>query len=116
MSGATSHWPPIESDSTMQSRLANLLQGQRVNDARHLLQQRIASGELFDPRTDRQWAPIADDIAAIVSDASGPDATIPFWEALLDFFTHAIEPVWGHAHKGHIYFRLANAVARHDPA
>ena len=58
----------------------------------------------------------ADDIAATIGDVSGPDAMIPFWEALLNFFTNAVEPVWGHAHKGHIYFRLANAAARHDLA
>jgi hypothetical protein len=116
MSGATKHWPSVVSDMTMQSQLVTLLQGQRFDEARTLLQKHLASGELFDPRTDRQWAPIADGIAAIVSDVSGPDATIPFWEALLDFFTNSIEPVWGHAHKGHIYFRLANAVARHDLA
>jgi len=46
----------------------------------------------------------------------GIDATIPFWEALLKFFIEQIEPIWGHAHKGHIYFRLGLHVGRHDLA
>jgi len=100
----------------METQLMMHLQAHRLEEARELLQKNLASGELLDPRSDQQWAPMADSIATTIMATFGPDATISFWEALLDFFVHSIEPVWGHAHKGHIYFRLANPVARQDLA
>jgi hypothetical protein len=97
-----------------QTELVNLLNSRRFNDARDLLQQHLQSGQLLDPRVDRLWAPIADTIAQAIQADSGIDATVPFWEALRDFFVTSIEPLWGHAHKGHINFRLAFAVAKRD--
>jgi hypothetical protein len=97
-----------------QANLAHLLESRRFNDARELLQQHLRSGQLLDPRTDDLWAPLADTIAQAIQAHSGIDATVPFWEALQNFFVTSIEPLWGHAHKGHIYFRLAFAVALQD--
>jgi hypothetical protein len=97
-----------------QTDLANLLESRRFSDARELLQQHLRSGQLLDPRTDYLWAPLADIIAQAIQADSGIDATVPFWEALQDFFVTSIEPIWGHAHKGHIYFRLAFTVAKQD--
>ena len=97
-----------------QTELVDLLNFRRFNDARELLQQYLQSGQLLDPRTDRLWAPIADTIAQAIQEDSGIDATVPFWEALQDFFATSIEPIWGHAYKGHISFRLAFAVAKQD--
>ena len=82
--------------------------------ARCVLQNYIESGKVIDPRADRFWAPIADNISAAIQKKSGVEVTIPFWEALLDFFVKKIEPVWGHTHKGHIYFRLGFATARRN--
>ena len=39
----------------------------------------------------------------------GHEEIADFWIHLRDFFLNTIEPIWGHAHKGHIYFRLAMA-------
>lgn len=97
-----------------QTELVNLLNSRRFNDARDLLQQHLQSGQLLDPRIDRFWAPIADTIAQAVQADSEIDATVPFWEALRDFFVTSIEPIWGHVHKGHIGFRLAFAVVKQD--
>jgi hypothetical protein len=97
-----------------QTDLANLLESRRFNDARELFQQHLRSGQLLDPRTDHLWAPIADTIAQAIQADAGIDATVPFWEALRDFFVTSIEPIWGHAHKGHIGFRLAFAIAKQD--
>ncbi len=94
--------------------LAELLNKGKFDDARNILQRQLLSGELLDPRTDRLWAQLADSIASKIQAALGLDATVLFWEALRDFFVSSIEPVWGHAHKGHIYFRLGFAVAKRD--
>lgn len=97
-----------------QTDLVNLLNSCRFNDAREFLQQHLLSGQLLDPRTDYFWAPLADTIAQAIQADTGIDATVPFWEALEGFFVTSIEPIWGHTHKGHIYFRLAFAVAKQD--
>lgn len=97
-----------------QTLLDELLESGKFDDARRLLERELESGRVLDPRTDRLWAPIADRVASTLQGASGLDATLEFWEALLDFFVHVIEPVWGHAHKGHIHFRLGFAFARRD--
>ena len=39
---------------------------------------------------------------------------VAFWRRMELFFTDRIEPVWGHAHKGHLYFRLGFALAPLD--
>ena len=100
-----------------QTVLADLLSANKFDEARHLLEQQLQKGELMDPRTDKYWAPIADTIASVIQSRSQTVfATIPFWEALRDFFVTSIEPVWGHAHKGHLYFRLGFASVKHDLA
>jgi hypothetical protein len=98
----------------MESKIIQLLDEKEYESARELLQSILLKGEIIDPRTDRLWAPIADTIAQRIRDEKGIDATIPYWEALLNFFTDTIEPTWGHAHKGHIYFRLALPIGRHN--
>lgn len=98
----------------MNSQLTELLRSKKFEEARLILQSNLEKGELFDPRGDRLWAPIADTISANIIQENGLDAVILFWEELLEFFRNRIEPVWGHAHKGHIYFRLALHVGKHD--
>jgi len=98
----------------MQTQLCQLLLAKDFDNARLLLQSHLQSAEIFDPRSDREWAPIADSIAAEFSKSSGLNATIPFWEGLLEFFLHVLEPTWGHCHKGHIYFRLGILYVRRD--
>jgi len=98
----------------MNSRLTELLLSKKFEDARLLLQSNLEKGELLDPRVDRLWAPVADTISAHVIKENGLDAAILFWEELLEFFERRIEPTWGHAHKGHIYFRLALHAGKRD--
>lgn len=95
--------------TTKQTELALLLENSRFDDARELLQARLASGQLLDPRTDAIWRLLADQVAAAIEASAGRTGVLAFWERLLDFFVRIIEPVWGHAHKGHIYFRLGLA-------
>jgi hypothetical protein len=78
------------------------------------LQETLRVGELLDPRDDSTWAQIADKISATIISECGLDSTISFWEALLEFFIKSIEPIWGSAHKGHIYFRLGVYFIRKD--
>lgn len=98
----------------MQTELDSKLQSGDFDCARCLLQNYLESEKVLDPRSDRFWAPIADNISAVIQNKSGVESTIPFWEGLLEFFINKIEPVWGHAHKGHIYFRLGFATARRN--
>ena len=97
-----------------QTGFATFIESQNFDKARELLQHQLESGEMLDPRTDRYWAPLADQISQAMRAASGIDATIPFWETLRDFFISSIEPTWGHSHKGHIFFRLGFSVVRRD--
>jgi hypothetical protein len=90
------------------------LKAKEFQEASLLLQKNLEKGELLDPRIDQLWAPIADTISAHIEKENGLDATIRFWKDLLDFFESSIEQRWGHAHKGHIYFRLGLHVAKHD--
>jgi hypothetical protein len=95
-----------------ETELEAFLATKRFDEARELLQQQLAAGQLINPREDSLWSRLADRIAAAIQGESGIPATISFWEALRDFFIGTIEPAWGHTHKGHIYFRLGFAVAR----
>ena len=96
----------------MQTELETRLGMGHFDSARGLLEKYIESGEIIDPRSDSHWTSIADTIAATVEKKEGLDSTLQFWNAVLDFFLKKIEPKWGHAHKGHIYFRLGFATAR----
>ena len=98
----------------MQTRLETLIGKRDFDRARGLLECQLSAGEILDPRTDKEWTPVADLIAAHISAEEGLDATVEYWEALLRFFVEVIEPEWGHAHKGHIYFRLGLREARRD--
>lgn len=95
---------------TKETALAALLRAGSFDQARKLLQDQLSSGQLLDPRTDALWAPLADTIAGAIEAGAGLGATVDFWQQLRDFFINGIEPVWGHAHKGHIYFRLGMAL------
>ncbi len=100
-----------------QTVLADLLSANKFDEARRLLEQQLQKGELMNPRIDKYWAPVADTIAGAIQLRSGMAvATVPFWDALHDFFVTSIEPIWGHAHKGHVYFRLGFAFVKHDLA
>lgn len=96
------------------TQLQDALARGKFDEARGLLEQQLALGELFDPRTDGLWAHLADQIAEAIATAGGRRGVLAFWEQLRDFFLEVIEPEWGHAHKGHIYFRLGFSVARED--
>ncbi len=98
----------------MQTRLETLIGKRDFDRARGLLECQLSAGEILDPRTDQEWTPVADLIAAHISAEEGLDATVEYWEALLRFFVEVIEPEWGHSHKGHIYFRLGLLEARRD--
>jgi hypothetical protein len=99
-----------------QTALEILIADKKFTEARELLEQRLLSGELIDPREDSLWARLADRIATAIQTDAGSGANILFWEALTDFFTGQIEPAWGRAHKGHLYFRIGFAAARQDLA
>jgi hypothetical protein len=75
-----------------QTLLTQYLNSGRFEEARRLLEQQLQCGDLLDPRTDRLWALIADQIANAMQNAAGPDVTVVFWEKLRDFFITAIEP------------------------
>jgi len=86
----------------------------RFEEARDLLQAELASGRLLDPTLDPYWPRIADRLAGEIDKKFGTLEVVAFWESMRDFFMDKIEPVWGHAHKGHIYFRLGLASLPHD--
>jgi len=98
----------------MDTRLTLLLNSKDYETARELLQETLLVGELLDPKNDREWAPIADKISAQIESECGLNTSIAFWEALLEFFIDSLEPLWGHIHKGHIYFRLGIHSIRQD--
>jgi hypothetical protein len=93
-----------------QTEFDKLIAGRRFDDARDLLLNELASGRLLDPRSDPYWPKLADRVErAMRENEKGQDAITDFWVHLRDVFLNTIEPVWGPAHKGHIYFRLALA-------
>ncbi len=93
-----------------QTQFDSLLAARRFDEARDLLLNELASGRLLDPRSDPYWPRLADRLArAIMENKKGHEEIADFWIHLRDFFLNTIEPIWGHAHKGHIYFRLAMA-------
>lgn len=85
----------------------------KFDEARQLLQDELASGRLLDPRSDAYWTTFADRLARVHGERSEDDV-ISFWQAMLTFFLNSIEPTWGQAHKGHIYFRLGVALLPRD--
>jgi hypothetical protein len=97
-----------------QTALEILIADKKFTEARELLEQMLLSGDLIDPRDDSLWAPIADRIAMAIQQELGLQTVLCFWEELTDFFIKRIEPIWGHAHKGHLYFRIGFAAARQD--
>jgi hypothetical protein len=74
----------------------------------------LLTGELIDPRDDSLWAPIADRITIAIQQELGLQAALSFCEQLTDFFIKQIELIGGHAHKEHLYFRIAFAAERQD--
>lgn len=93
-----------------QTEFEKLLAASRFDKARELLQSELVGGKLLDPRSDPYWPKIADRLAARLHAQLGTAAAVDFWETLRDFFVKNIEPEWGHAHKGHIHFRLGIAL------
>ena len=91
-----------------------LLEASKFDEATALLQRDLAAGQLIDPRSDPHWSTFADVLGRKLGEQKGIEEVIQFWETLLAFFIHDIEPKWGHAHKGHIYFRLGLAVLQSD--
>src|SRR5262245_22940878 len=78
----------------------------RFEEAKMLLLEEIGSDRLIDPRLDPYWGRFANRLAGAIDRKCGTVEVVAFWESMRDFFMNRIEPIWGHAHKGHIYFRL----------
>lgn len=98
------------------SKLNELLNKSRLNEAASLLKSHLAKAEIIDPSNDGSWAPYADQISFKILSDKGQDAFNVFWEDLLKFFEEDLEPTWGHLHKGHILFRLGLAKLVDDVA
>jgi len=98
------------------SKLKELLNKSRFDDAASLLKSHLAKAEIIDPSNDGLWAPYADQISFKILSDKGQDAFNDFWEGLLKFFEENLEPTWGHLHKGHILFRLGLAKLVDDVA
>lgn len=98
------------------SKLNELLNKNRFNEAASLLESHLAKAELIDPSNAGSWAPYADQISSKILSDKGQDAFNAFWEGLLKFFEEHLEPTWGHLHKGHILFRLGSAKLVDDVA
>lgn len=86
----------------------------RFEEAKMLLLEEIGSDRLIDPRLDPYWGRFADRLAGAIDRKFGTVEVVAFWESMRDFFVNRIEPIWGHAHKGHIYFRLGLSLLPHD--
>jgi len=93
------------------SKLNELLNNSRFDEAASLLKDHLAKAVIIDPSDykDESWPQYADAISRKISRDKGQEATIPFWEDLLKFFKKELEPTWEHLHKGHILFRLGIA-------
>lgn len=91
-----------------------LLESSKFDEATALLKKELAAGQLIDPRSDSHWPIFADVLARKIHEQSGIEEVVKFWENLLAFVIYDIEPKWGHAHKGHIYFRLGLTVLQSD--
>jgi len=98
------------------SKLNELLNKNRLDEAASLLKSHLAKAEIIDPSNDRSWAPYADQISFKILSNNGQDAFNVFWEDLLKIFERNLEPTWGHLHKGHILFRLGLAKLVDDVA
>jgi hypothetical protein len=98
----------------MNSKLDDLLSQGRSAEATSLLENHLAAAEIIDPSNDKSWAPYADQISFKILTDKGQDASIAFWQELLNFFVKDLEPKWGHLHKGHILFRLGLAMLSND--
>lgn len=97
-----------------QTDFDELLSSSRFEEAKNLLLEEIGSGRLLDPRLDPYWPRFADRLAGEIDKQFGTVEVVAFWESIRDFLIDKIEPVWGHTHKGHIYFRLGLAALPHD--
>lgn len=106
------------SEDTMRenSRLNELLNKNRFNEASLVLKNHLIKAEIVDPSNDGSWAPYADQISFKILSDKGQDAFNTFWDELLKFFESKLEPTWGHLHKGHILFRLGLAKLVDDMA
>lgn len=99
-----------------ETALAACLRTGRFDEARELLESHLSGGQVLDPRTDAPWTSVADRIAGAIEEVQGFNLALQFWVKLKDFFIKHIEPAWGHAHKGHIYFRLGVGLLRENLA
>lgn len=93
-----------------QTEFDKLLYGSSFAEARDLLQSELARGKLLDPCSDPYWTRFADRLARRIEESLGTTAVVGFWKHFEEFVIKQIEPKWGRAHKGHIYFRLGLAV------
>jgi len=91
-----------------------LLVDSQFDDAKCLLQEELLAGQLLDPRSDPYWTKFADRLAGEIHKALSVTEVVTFWESIRDFFAQTIDPAWGRAHKGHIYFRLGLACLPRD--
>ncbi|GKS58279.1 hypothetical protein YTPLAS18_18060 [Nitrospira sp.] len=98
----------------IRTEFMSLLSEDRFDAAKEVLQDELNSGRLIDPRLDRHWPELADKLSIEIGSNLGRTAVIRFWEDMLRFFVEVVEPKWGHAHKGHIQFRLGLALLLDD--
>lgn len=80
----------------------------------NVLKEELIAGNVLDPRFDSVWAQLADKILAAANPERNLYYELSYWIDWFHFFITVIEPKWGHAHKGHIYFRLGFAYAQND--
>lgn len=90
------------------SKLHELLDSNKFNDAKLLLKSELKEAKIINPSDYdlTAWPQYADLISSKILSVEGEDASNDFWEGLLEFFKKELEPTWGHLHKGHILFRL----------
>jgi len=98
----------------LETKFFNLIQQGKFVLAKNLLKGELLIGEIIDPRFDRIWAHLADKLLAAANPKRDLTYELSYWNDWLTYFIEIIEPKWGHAHKGHIYFRLGFSYAQVD--
>ncbi|MBU4567129.1 MAG: hypothetical protein KMY53_08415 [Desulfarculus sp.] len=98
----------------METKLLRLMQQKKFISAVNVLKEELIAGNILDPRFDSVWAQLADKILAAANPERNLYYELSYWTDWFHFFITVIEPKWGHAHKGHIYFRLGFAHTQDD--
>lgn len=88
------------------SKLNEMMEQGNFEQAAALMKGYMLKAEIIDPLRDESWGPAADEIGSGILRHRGAKAFCEYWEDMLVFFEKELEALWGHVHKGHIYFRL----------